>query len=56
MRFALLAAIGLLVATSRGAAQSEESLRRFFEGKPVDRRFEVEFVEGVLIRFTASSR
>ncbi len=35
MRFALLAAIGLLAAPTRGMAQSEESLRRFFEGKSV---------------------
>ncbi len=35
MRFVLLAAIGLLSATSQVAAQSEESLRRFFEGKSV---------------------
>ncbi len=35
MRLALLAAIGILAGTSPAKAQSEESLRRFFEGKSV---------------------
>ena len=35
MRCATLAVIGLLAAASRGTAQTEESLRRYFEGKSV---------------------